>query len=68
MYLEPVNHEIFYDTFDDNTPNIKTYGSSKVVRHNPEQWKELKEQPKIGRNEPCPCGSDKKYKKCCLIA
>ena len=22
--------------------------------------------PKIGRNEPCPCGSGKKYKKCCL--
>lgn len=21
--------------------------------------------PKIGRNEPCPCGSNKKYKKCC---
>lgn len=21
---------------------------------------------KIGRNEPCPCGSSKKYKKCCL--
>lgn len=21
--------------------------------------------PKIGRNEPCPCGSDKKYKRCC---
>jgi len=21
--------------------------------------------PKIGRNEPCPCGSGKKYKKCC---
>ena len=20
---------------------------------------------KVGRNEPCPCGSDKKYKKCC---
>ena len=20
---------------------------------------------KIGRNEPCPCGSDKKYKQCC---
>jgi preprotein translocase subunit SecA len=26
-----------------------------VVRH----------QPKVGRNEPCPCGSGKKYKKCC---
>ena len=22
-------------------------------------------QPKINRNEPCPCGSGKKYKKCC---
>ena len=25
-----------------------------------------RETPKIGRNEPCPCGSGKKYKKCCL--
>lgn len=23
---------------------------------------------KIGRNDPCPCGSDKKYKKCCGLA
>lgn len=23
-------------------------------------------QPKVGRNDPCPCGSGKKYKKCCL--
>jgi len=23
------------------------------------------EQPKVGRNDPCPCGSGKKYKKCC---
>jgi hypothetical protein len=21
----------------------------------------------IGRNEPCPCGSGKKYKQCCLL-
>ena len=26
-----------------------------------------RDKPKIGRNEPCPCGSGKKYKKCCLI-
>ncbi|RLB53094.1 MAG: hypothetical protein DRI90_21535 [Deltaproteobacteria bacterium] len=25
----------------------------------------VREGPKIGRNEPCPCGSGKKYKKCC---
>lgn len=24
--------------------------------------------PKVGRNDPCPCGSGKKYKKCCLNA
>ncbi len=24
------------------------------------------EHPKTGRNDPCPCGSGKKYKKCCL--
>ena len=22
-------------------------------------------QPKVGRNDPCTCGSGKKYKKCC---
>jgi hypothetical protein len=25
-----------------------------------------REQKKVGRNDPCPCGSGKKYKKCCL--
>ena len=24
-----------------------------------------REQPKVGRNDPCPCGSGKKYKHCC---
>jgi uncharacterized protein YecA (UPF0149 family) len=24
-------------------------------------------QSKVGRNDPCPCGSGKKYKKCCLL-
>jgi hypothetical protein len=24
--------------------------------------------PKVGRNDPCPCGSGRKYKKCCLEA
>jgi len=25
-----------------------------------------RDSPKVGRNDPCPCGSGKKYKKCCL--
>jgi preprotein translocase subunit SecA len=27
----------------------------------------VRETPKVGRNEKCPCGSDKKYKKCCGV-
>jgi hypothetical protein len=26
-----------------------------------------KKRTKIGRNDPCPCGSGKKYKKCCIV-
>ena len=41
-----------------------------VTRYNAETPSEPKAEPvhvaqKIGRNEPCPCGSGKKYKKCC---
>jgi hypothetical protein len=40
-----------------------------VVRTKP-VWESLqpyvRAHPKIGRNEPCPCGSGKKFKRCCL--
>jgi hypothetical protein len=26
----------------------------------------VRPEPKVGRNDPCPCGSGKKYKKCCM--
>jgi len=26
----------------------------------------VRETPKVGRNDPCPCGSGKKFKRCCL--
>lgn len=29
-------------------------------------WIEVPRKPKMGRNDPCPCGSGKKYKKCCM--
>ena len=32
-----------------------------------EPWSALEEpERRVGRNDPCPCGSGKKYKKCCL--
>jgi hypothetical protein len=34
--------------------------------HIPEDVGTVKNVQKVGRNEPCPCGSGKKYKKCCL--
>jgi preprotein translocase subunit SecA len=33
----------------------------------PEAPKPVIKGPKVGRNEPCPCGSGKKYKKCCEL-
>ena len=35
---------------------------------NQQQRQPISVEEKIGRNEPCPCGSGKKYKKCCGIA
>lgn len=32
---------------------------------NTEKVEPLKADAEPGRNEPCPCGSGKKYKKCC---
>ncbi|MDB4349588.1 preprotein translocase subunit SecA [Omnitrophica bacterium] len=37
--------------------------SGKETEPRPVTYK--REVPKVGRNDPCPCGSGKKYKKCC---
>jgi len=29
------------------------------------EWEVVDNKKTIGRNDPCPCGSGKKYKKCC---
>ena len=36
------------------------------VRYMLDLAKKLKAQKKAGPNDPCPCGSGKKYKKCCM--
>jgi len=38
---------------------------SGVGQDAPAQQPVRRDQPKVGRNEPCPCGSGRKYKKCC---
>lgn len=37
---------------------------TRAVRHGPAPLKAT--HPKVGRNDPCPCGSGKKHKHCCL--
>ncbi len=41
-------------------PTSATHGGAE-----PEKKAPKKAQPKVGRNDPCPCGSGKKYKNCC---
>ena len=46
------------DELDDVEPNFGTSFSVDTPF--------IRAAPKVGRNDPCPCGSGKKYKKCCL--
>ncbi|MDD6880943.1 MAG: preprotein translocase subunit SecA, partial [Firmicutes bacterium] len=63
------------DEFHDDAPAANTPASNGGSQGMPQQTpKEVKtqkpvtvkrEEPKVGRNDPCPCGSGKKYKNCC---
>jgi len=57
-----------------NVPQNVTEGRGDSMADNPESEGEVELPPKqetvkndqiVGRNDPCPCGSGKKYKKCC---
>ena len=37
-----------------------------LIKKKYNQSKTVVKEKKIGRNEPCPCGSGKKYKQCCM--
>jgi uncharacterized protein YecA (UPF0149 family) len=44
-------------------PKEKEYKPESFIESNDIPF--VNASPKIGRNEPCPCGSGKKYKNCC---
>jgi len=44
-------------------PQPQSSGRSPHEQEKPTPYR--RETPKVGRNEPCPCGSGKKFKKCC---
>ena len=55
-------YEDFYQRLQQRQQRLKLLYKNYLASVQP-----IKSQ-KIGRNEPCPCGSGKKYKKCCGVA
>ena len=50
-------------------PNVREIHAYWLVRRSdnmPSSQPMRRSEPQVGRNDPCPCGSGKKYKKCCL--
>lgn len=51
------------------TPNIRAIHAvwlAQRAEHAPSSAPARRVEPRVGRNEPCPCGSGKKFKNCCL--
>jgi preprotein translocase subunit SecA len=46
-------------------PRVRHYSEGPVVQGEAPPRQPVQRKQKIGRNDPCPCGSGKKYKKCC---
>ena len=55
-----LNAEVRQNIEREEVKNIKTNDGKEGVKSKPK-----KADKKVGRNDPCPCGSGKKYKKCC---
>ena len=52
------NAERYEDDDDDDDDDEYLYYEDKRLEP-------IRTEPKVGRNDPCTCGSGKKYKKCC---
>jgi uncharacterized protein len=49
-----------------NVREIHAYWLARRAEHDTVAKTVRRSEPRVGRNDPCPCGSGKKYKKCCL--
>jgi len=49
-----------------NVRKIHAYWLARRADYAPVTQPVRRSMPRVGRNDPCPCGSGKKYKKCCL--
>ena len=54
------------DEYVDDTPEPEGMpGQRQIPKREHKQDPVKRDAPKVGRNDPCPCGSGKKYKHCC---
>ena len=60
--VQNVPQELREDAFFRKEDGVWYYVEGNVYAKQPVR----RETPKVGRNDPCPCGSGKKYKKCCM--
>ncbi len=58
-------HKGFFDNPEDEIPHIHEPVIEEMPQMPGKGTPIVRTSPKIGRNDPCPCGSGKKYKKCC---
>lgn len=66
--LDKLSPDAFENSIDAIRPaalQLYAYWSAQPVAA-PARQQPANAEPKRGRNEPCPCGSGKKYKQCCL--
>jgi hypothetical protein len=54
------------DEADEDGEALERCSDPDCAEHAPPLATVRRDEPKVGRNDPCPCGSGKKYKKCCL--
>ena len=55
----------FVARFHENNKNGAIIERSRFLKENGQWYYIDGTRPLIGRNDPCPCGSGKKFKKCC---
>jgi preprotein translocase subunit SecA len=53
-----------YSTTRDSYPGESAQRAAAAGPRRPQPTQPIKAAPKVGRNDPCPCGSGKKYKNC----
>lgn len=56
----------FPNVLNDRLKMIQPVGKQIVALSTRKGTPSIRSVSKVGRNDPCPCGSGKKYKKCCL--